>query len=145
MFLYFVSFMIVVFGVFIFNLKPIPVAQPRIRLQELFKLRSKFRRKRSTPAEHHKDKITAEGSGLLTKESNSNPDSRRRGSSDEGVNPPSSSIVVSSSSQSTYGSYSRDGSDILRRVGSSDSVTASPQSMNESHDQPWIVYTFFCF
>lgn len=147
MFLYVVSFVIVVFGVFIFNLKPVPIAQPRIQLQELFKLRSRLRRRRQASAtpttQQHKDKITAEGSVLISKDnysSRSDPVAAGRhrspeGSSSSGATPVrgGSSIVISSS-QSTYGSYSRDGSDILRKVGSRDSVKPPLTHESSHHD-----------
>ena len=89
--------MIVVFGVFIFNIKPLPPAPPRIMLKEI---KSRLLRQR-----RRKPK---EDSNLLGEAKN--PAEREKLSPDRGESP----IRESDS----YGSYSTEGSNILQKMSS---------------------------
>ncbi len=94
-FLYIVSFVIVVFGVFIFNVKPLPPAPPRIMLTEI---KSRLLRQR-----RRKPK---EDSSLLGEVKN--PAEREKLTPNRGESP--------ARETDSYGSYSKEGSTILRQM-----------------------------
>ena len=128
-FLYVVSFIIVVFGVFIFNLKPLPVSQPRIKLNEI-KNRLLSIRKRKESSKKPDDKIK-EDSTLLdravrkdgvteTRRERSSmerqPGSLIRGPLEPQLDSISYSTAYSDSMSYSYGSNSKEGSEILQKM-----------------------------
>ncbi len=132
-FLYVVSFIIVVFGVFIFNLRPLPIAQPRIKLKDLktHLLRTKRRKEQSKATQEDKNKEDStllnraprldsdvEAGKMRSSIAERQPGSLIRGPLEPRLDSISYSTEYSESMSYSYGSNSKEGSEILQKMSS---------------------------